>query len=82
VSESGWFRSAFCGGKQGDYTVTTVTPRIVHRAVYAADGTELYGYRANSTLSNAWTFHLDLPAGAKLVLTDAATGLKKEVARK
>ena len=62
----------------GAYTVRAATPRVLHRAVYGADGRELYDFRANSPLTAEWTFDLDLPAGARMVVTDAATGLSAE----
>ena len=60
----------------GVWTARTATPRVLHRAVYDADGREIYRYRANSPLTDEWRFRLDLPAGARLVVRDSATGLE------
>ena len=60
----------------GVWTARAATPRVLHRAVYDADGREIYRYRANSPLTDEWRFRLDLPAGARLVVRDSATGLE------
>ena len=59
----------------GVWTARTATPRVLHRAVYDANGRELCDLRANSPLTDEWKFSLELPAGARLKITDSATGL-------
>lgn len=78
LSAPGWFDRTFGDGKNGDFVARTATPRILHRAVYAADGRELYELRANSPLTKEWKFNIALPAGSRLVVSDPATGLYTE----
>lgn len=63
------------GGAPGAWVARSASPRVLHRAVYGAGGREFYDFRANSPLTAEWRFNLELPEGARLVVSDPATGL-------
>ena len=42
---------------------------------FGADGREIYDLRANSPLTSEWRFDIEIPEGARLVVSDPATGL-------
>jgi hypothetical protein len=62
-------------GVPGGWVARAASPRILHRAVFGADGREIYDLRANSPLTSEWRFDIEIPEGARLFVSDPATGL-------
>lgn len=62
-------------GAPGGWVARTSSPRVLHRSVFGPDGREIYNLRANSPLTSDWKFKVEMPEGARLVVTDPATGL-------